>query len=565
MHPFPVCPENGGGDIFDCIQRGNIEQCAHLVQLDRTILKLKGWGGFTPLHCAALHGNRALVDLLLSNGADPNLTCDAAQTPFHFACRQGNIYIIHQMMQHGADLRIIDLQGKTSLHHAVTGGNIAAMHYLWETGMFRFSDTDLHHVSPLHLAASTGNTEVVHYLLRDQRCAVEAVDQQGATALHVAAERGGMEVCWALLQKAGYRVLHQKNHSGLTPLDLSRQGKTFRHQQLVKLLSLYVNEPIHLKPKESHVLYYWTLLFPSLGGAAILLIAAMVGGYGALTCSLLFPWLARSIFTQYHRMTTYQRLPNPIYLGTLIAGLFHTLLCFYGKIMPNILALATHALCLVLVQISMGHFSLVLGLFCKVLTQDPGTLAQADADPRFSCIADLVESNQSPHRFCPYCELFQPDHSKHCKLCDVCVRDYDHHCLFLNRCVGQGNHRLFLFFVISMATAHLLFVLTATSYLYTKWTALGLRSLSWVTVLGAEFWVVVMVIMNALTLLWEAWLLTEQFDAVAMGTTTYFRHCEIPPRQRSLVQRWGAVMSFLLEGRQVGIGRKGQETAAIDI
>lgn len=46
-----------------------------------------GWGGFTPLHYAALHGNRALVDLFLNNGADPNLTCDAGQTAFHFGCR----------------------------------------------------------------------------------------------------------------------------------------------------------------------------------------------------------------------------------------------------------------------------------------------------------------------------------------------------------------------------------------------------------------------------------------------------------------------------------------------
>lgn len=111
----------------------------------------------------------------------------------------------------------------------------------------------------------------------------------------------------------------------------------------------------------SPVLYYWTLFFPSLGGAAILLIASMLGGYGGIVCALLFPWLARSIFTQYHRITTYQRclncahahrwswfllissasffsrLPNPVYLGTLLAGLFHSLLCFYGRIMPNIL------------------------------------------------------------------------------------------------------------------------------------------------------------------------------------------------------------------------------------
>ncbi|KAM8859685.1 uncharacterized protein AB9W97_019606 isoform 1-T2 [Spinachia spinachia] len=559
MHPMPVVSDNRG-DIFDCIQKGDVEMCIQFVQSDRSILKQKGWGGFTPLHYAALHGTRSLVNFFLSNGADPNVTCDAGQTAFHFACRQGNIFIIHQMMQYGADLRLIDLQQKTSLHHAVTGGSIVAVHYLWETGMFRFSDTDMYHVTPLHLAASTGNTEVVRYLLRDQRCAVEAVDQQGATALHIAAERGGVEVCWTLMQRAGCRMLHQKNHSGLTPLDLSRQGKTFRHQQLTKLLNLYINEPLHHKPRESNVLYYWTLLFPTLTGAAILLIAAMLGGYGGLTCGLLFPWLARSIFTQYHRMTTYQRLPNPIYLGTLVAGLFHSLLCFYGKVMPSVWSNSS------LVYVSMVHFSVVLVLFSIVMTQDPGALHTAEADPRFSCIADLVENNESPHRFCPYCELFPPDYTKHCKLCEMCIKDYDHHCLFLNRCVGRGNHRLFLFFIFSMAIAHLLFVATAASYLCGQ-MPLGNRSFSsWLTLFGEEFWVVVMVVMNALTLLWEVWLLIEQFDAVATGTTMYFRQCESSARQRSLGQRWVIVLSYLLEGRRrVGRGQLRADKAAIDI
>ncbi|XP_028982976.1 putative ZDHHC-type palmitoyltransferase 6 [Betta splendens] len=559
MHPMPVCSVTGG-DIFDCIQRGNVEQCEQFLQNDRSVLKHKGWGGFTPLHYAALHGNRILVELFLSNGADPNLTCGSGQTAFHFACRQGNIYVIHQMMQYGADLRLIDLQGKTSLHHAVTGGNIVAVHYLWETGMFRFSDSDMYQVTPLHLAASTGNTEMVRYLLRGQRCTVHAVDQQGATALHVAAERGGVEVCWTLLQKTGCRMLHLKNHSGLTPLDLSKQGKTFRHQQLTKLLSRYINEPIHHMPRESHVLYHWSLFFPTLSGAAILLIAAMLEGYGGLICLLLFPWLARSIFTQYHRMVTYQRSPNPIYLGTLMAGLFHSLLCFYGKIMLSVWPAGA------LVQVSMFHFSLVLGLFCKVLTQDPGTLDRADADPRFSCIADLVENNQSSHKFCPYCELFQPDYAKHCKLCDMCIREYDHHCLFLNRCVGRGNHRLFLIFILSMAVAHLLFVASAAGYLYDKKSAGGHSLSQWLTLLGEEYWVAVMVVMNALTFLWELWLLIEQFDAITTGTTTYFRQCERSPHRRSLVQRWVIVLSFLLEGqRRVGCGPTRVDKAAIEI
>lgn len=143
------------------------------------------------------------------------------------------------------------------------------------------------------------------------------------------------------------------------------------------------------------------------------------------------------------------------------------------------------------------------------------------------------------------------------------MRDYDHHCLFLNRCIGRGNHRLFLLFILSMALAHILFIATATNYLYARVPA-GNRSLSsWISVSGEEFWVVVMAIMNALTIFWEVWLLTEQFDAIALGTTTYFRQCEPSAWQPSLGQRWVTVLSFLLEGRrQVG---RGQDKTAIDI
>ncbi|KAG7262075.1 hypothetical protein CRUP_013999 [Coryphaenoides rupestris] len=398
-------------------------------------------------------------------------------------------------MQHGVEPEAADLQGKTCLHHAVTGGSIVAVHYLWETGMFRYSDTDMYQVSSLHLAASTSNTEVVRYLLRNQ----------GGTALHVAAEHGSVEVCWTLLQRAGYWMLHQKNHQGLTPLDLSKQGKTFRHQQLTKLLSLY----------------YWTLLYPTLSGAVIFLVSAAVGGYGGLLCGLLFPWLASSIFTQFPPL---DHLP----------------------------------------KVSMVHFALLLGLLCKILTQDPGTLDRADSDPRFSCIADL---------------LFQPDHSKHCKLCDVCVEDYDHHCLFLNRCVGRGNHRLFLVFLLAMAAAHLLFIATAASYLSGKMAAVGRYNTwggvteaavtwsTWLPFLAAEFWVAVLACMNALTLVWEAWVLREQFDAIAGGTTTYFQQSEAEAgRPRSLGQRWAAIFSFLLEGRRGVARRQGRaDKMAIDI
>lgn len=117
-----------------------------------------------------------------------------------------------------------------------------------------------------------------------------------------------------------------------------------------------------------------------------------------------------------------------------------------------------------------------------------------------------------------------------------------------------------------MVIAHLLFVATATSYLLDKMPAGGRSLSSWLTLLGEEFWVVALMSMNALTLLWEAWLLTEQFDAVATGTTTYFRQCESSARQRSLGQRWVTVLKYLLEGRRrLGNREIGEDKTAIDI
>lgn len=117
-----------------------------------------------------------------------------------------------------------------------------------------------------------------------------------------------------------------------------------------------------------------------------------------------------------------------------------------------------------------------------------------------------------------------------------------------------------------MVAAHLLLVATGISYLYSKMPG-GSHGFSlWLTLLGEDFWVVVMMIMNGLTLLWEVWLLTEQFDAVASGTTTYFKQCESAARQRSLAQRWVIVLSFLMEGRRrVGSRQAREDKTAIDI
>lgn len=117
-----------------------------------------------------------------------------------------------------------------------------------------------------------------------------------------------------------------------------------------------------------------------------------------------------------------------------------------------------------------------------------------------------------------------------------------------------------------MVIAHLLFVSMAIAYLLDQIPPGGHSLLRWLTLLGGEFWVVVLMSINSLTLLWEVWLLREQFDAVATGTTTYFRQGERSVWHRSLGQRWVTVVTFLLEGRRPGrSGETGEGRTAIDI
>lgn len=146
---------------------------------------------------------------------------------------------------------------------------------------------------------------------------------------------------------------------------------------------------------------------------------------------------------------------------------------------------------------------------------------------------------------------------KHCRLCDICVMDYDHHCLFLNRCVGQNNHRVFLLFVLAMIVAQLFFISVAGYYLYCKWEVE--ESWSWSSLAMREAWVLLFIIINSLAVLWEIWLLSEQFSAISTGTTTYFRQCHY--KKSSWIKRVATVLWFLVEGKSF----RSQNQNAVDI
>ncbi|XP_041032017.1 palmitoyltransferase AKR1 isoform X1 [Carcharodon carcharias] len=529
---------SGSAAFAEALRWGDLQQCARWLQQDRAVLGARGWHGFTPLHHAAYRGHRALSYLLLEHGADSNIPNDAGETPFHFACRRGELCIMHQMVKNGANVTALDHQGKTALHQAVSGGSIVAIRYLEEMGRFNFRDTDRFLQTPLHIAASLGNEDVTKYLLRDSRCRVEATDTWGMTPMHVAAQTGSVAICWLLLMEAGFAALQPQNKDGLAPLDLAKQGKTHRHQEVTKLLNKYSKEQQRGKPKQPTGLYYGCLLLPGVLSSIVFLIASYLGKYGGAFSVVAFAILARMVFFQYHRISHLARLPNPMYVGTFAAGIFHSLYCFYYKILPVLWPDKLLLWCMTMLATTL------LWMFKELLTRDPGNLQKSGCEAEYSTVTQLIEANQNPSRFCIYCEVIQPEQTKHCRLCNTCMVNFDHHCLFLMKCVARDNQRLFVLFLLEVFVCHLTFTASALYCLNLRY---GLNLEVAQSVLSLESWVVGLALMNLATAVWELMVLKDQLVTISTNSTTTFTH-----RPNATAYSWGRrlknVTTFLLTG-----------------
>ena len=85
-------------------------------------------------------GELGVVELLLEEGADPDLEDEAGQTPMHWAACVGHAAVIDKLVAgHGSSAAAAnkrDAQGWTPLHHAANHGAKAAVVALLQVCMF---------------------------------------------------------------------------------------------------------------------------------------------------------------------------------------------------------------------------------------------------------------------------------------------------------------------------------------------------------------------------------------------------------------------------------------------
>ncbi|KAH8802522.1 putative ankyrin repeat-containing protein [Xylogone sp. PMI_703] len=136
----------------------------------------------TALQRATSQPNTTLINLLLSKGADVNLTGGDLDTPLNAAIRGGpgidGQLPIHTMILAGADPLSRDSDGRSALMHGIVNRNLSMVYCLLTLNAFDASDTDAKDQTPLIIATMLGSNSIVTMLLE-----LGHTNYEGKTAL----------------------------------------------------------------------------------------------------------------------------------------------------------------------------------------------------------------------------------------------------------------------------------------------------------------------------------------------------------------------------------------------
>ena len=147
--------------------------------------------GATPLTEAAVFGNPALAEFLISKGADPD--GNNKYTSLHTAAYKGHVEMIKWLLGHGAEVNAVKSGGITPLHWATEYGHIWATEVLLKNGAY-VNAQEYRGLTALHLAVEGQHCQVIDLLLRAGADTRILDKQTKRTALEKAAASGYLKV-----------------------------------------------------------------------------------------------------------------------------------------------------------------------------------------------------------------------------------------------------------------------------------------------------------------------------------------------------------------------------------
>uniref|UniRef100_A0A3B3VQ26 Ankyrin repeat and SOCS box containing 2 n=1 Tax=Poecilia latipinna TaxID=48699 RepID=A0A3B3VQ26_9TELE len=175
--------------------------------------------GETPLLVAVSRVQQGCVQVLLENGADPEIPNYEKETPLYKACERNSAAIVAALLNHGVAVNTRCIQGWTALQETVVHSNLEICDMLLKAGA-KLNLRNMYGITPLFTAAQNGQMAALRFLIK-HGADVNTQADDGATALYEAAKMGHQEVVQMLLsQKAD---ANKPGKTGMLPLHIAAQ------------------------------------------------------------------------------------------------------------------------------------------------------------------------------------------------------------------------------------------------------------------------------------------------------------------------------------------------------
>lgn len=185
-----------------------------------------------PLHGATLIDDLQQVMTLIGSGENLNRQDLRGTTALFYAAEMGHIVIMQILIDNGVNVNLSDYNDCTPLHIAIIKQKAKAVRILLNTPDIDINIKAYQGVSPLNAAAAIGNVEIIDMIAHAPGVNINSKSNDGMNPIHIAVRHTHIGAIKALIE-AGADINARDNNNN-TPLTMARRNGKIAIAQLLE-------------------------------------------------------------------------------------------------------------------------------------------------------------------------------------------------------------------------------------------------------------------------------------------------------------------------------------------